>query len=160
MVIIRSNWIQYLSHLSHSGPCYRPKYWSYVSGLISKLTDLYWVSMKYGIGITFILSHFLMHFYWLLHKSVLGTIHILHQHNFGLFLTHPLTMSAKKQYWTSAKLVIFKTHLVLLLWRNIWVDLKSAWTKEDISDANSNTLSLILLMWKSKTFFSATRRTY
>ena len=33
-------------------------------------------------------------------------------------------------------------------------------TKEDVSDANSNTLSLVLLMWKSKTFFSATRRTY
>ena len=31
-------------------------------------------------------------------KSRLGTIHILRQHIFGLFLTHPLTMSAWLQY--------------------------------------------------------------
>ena len=31
-----------------------------------------------------------------------GTIHILRQHIFGPFLTHPLTMSAYIQCWTSA----------------------------------------------------------
>ena len=30
-----------------------------------------------------------------------GTIHILRQHLFGTFLTHPLTMSTLLQYWTS-----------------------------------------------------------
>ena len=56
----------------------------------------------------------------LLSRYVLGTIPILRQCIYGLFQTHPPTMPAKIQYWPSAKIAIFWTHPVLLLWLTLY----------------------------------------